>query len=161
MTPGDTLVAYAASVLACNPAEGGDYQLVSRKSTQAFRANLVDPDALYACPESWRDMITTNGAVLGIWQTVMNIGHVVGGGTPSECGGIARYGACDLQNSDDETSRCGLFKAQTMDAGQPGAAWHAICTFSLGADTEQGEYNSELRFTPLATDSIVLQVPLV
>ena len=50
---------------------GGDWRLVHSRRDENFKWSLVHDDYLQAIPESWRDMIQTNGLLLGIREMLI------------------------------------------------------------------------------------------
>lgn len=72
---------------------GGDWRLVHNRTDGAYRWRLVSDDYLEAIPVPWRDMIESNGLLLGIqettisWETAELVSTPIG----EECNGIADF----------------------------------------------------------------------
>lgn len=77
----------------CFTCSGGQWVLTGFRTDEEWRWNFSDPDAQYAIPETWRDMITTNGALLGVRQIVQDVEGVehVPFAESTECSGIGGF----------------------------------------------------------------------
>lgn len=66
---------------------GGDWRLVHSRRDEQFKWALIHDDFLEAIPESWRDMIETNGLLLGTreTQTDWSVATFVSAGSGTEC----------------------------------------------------------------------------
>ena len=119
---------------------------------------LVDPDALYAVPELWRDMISSAGAVLGRLD-IRSWSWVSSPGTPTPCFG-GGYGDCHLEAHYYEDSHtCVMTTAGILDPGQPRPSWQTYCK-EPGWGGKSG-YSRVMSYTPKATRSWYLRVPIV
>jgi hypothetical protein len=79
-----------------NGGSGPSFNLVSTRTDVEWRWQLIDPDALEAVPEAWRDMIENNGRLLATVTTtnrVTPIERVTVIGDATACDGTAGYWA--------------------------------------------------------------------
>lgn len=66
---------------------GGDWRLVHSRRDEQYKWALLHDDYLQAIPESWRDMIESNGLLLGIRETLIawTNATMVSAGSGTEC----------------------------------------------------------------------------
>jgi hypothetical protein len=133
------------------------WSLVTNRIVSQFRIALVDPDALYAVPELWRDMIDGYGAVLGVLETLSYSQVAIDGTPPTECFG-GDFGGCYLADHYWENSQeCVIMRAGTLDGDQPRKAWHTFCK---QPGWGKGGYWRQIALTPKATPGWYLKVPI-
>lgn len=72
---------------------GGDWRLVHNRTDGAYRWRLVSDDYLEAIPVSWRDMIESNGLLLGIRETTISweVAELVSTPNGEDCNGIGDF----------------------------------------------------------------------
>ena len=129
-----------------------------------WRYEPTDPDAIYAIPESWRDMIATDAAALLVKTTVIQSTSrtelpTTAGATM--CG--ARYwptgtGYLDFELISVSTETCVVAKSGTIVAPPLGAQ---VFHYDSTAPTCYGSAGNAVGITPVVTDSLILQVPIV
>jgi hypothetical protein len=132
-----------------------------------WRYEPTDPDAIYAIPETWRDMIATDAAALlrkttVIQSTTMQTLPTSAGATmcsarywPSTAG----YLAFDLTSA--STNTCVIAKSGTLVSPRLGAQVFYYDDTG-GASLEcYGSAGNAVGIEPVVTDSLILQVPIV
>jgi hypothetical protein len=140
-------------------ADPSKWSLGSMRWTAQYRVALVAPDAVYAVPELWRDMISSDGAVLGTLD-IQSWSYLSSPGTPTPCFGPGGYGGCHLEAHYYEDSHtCVMTTAGILEPGQPRPSWHTICKEPGWGGTTG--YSRVMSYTPLATRSWYLRVPIV
>lgn len=138
------------------------------REEQEYRWSLVDPDAQYAMPETWRDMVLTTGEMLA--QITTTIGRVLpdasGSGPGTTCNGVFYWtvgGVHVAYNTDAvTTTECRLMpvagRVHCPALGSVqfiGASGSPICD-GLAASSVTSTRN----LAPIQTDALILSIGL-
>ncbi|MBM3882877.1 MAG: hypothetical protein FJ387_24670 [Verrucomicrobia bacterium] len=144
-----------------NTCSGADYLLNSYRNISTWRFSLVDPDALYAIPPAWRDMLDTHIGSLfcretySVHQTVDPLGTETCGPTIFDC---------DFQPVETRTWECVLSSGGVLDLGDPAPGWFHVNWSLNPLDFCAGGSSSIVTMTPISGSvgpHVFLEVPLV
>jgi len=145
---------------------------VSRGDSE-YRFQPIVNDALYACPESWRDMVSSSSEMLVTYASSRTapMAHTVTDGSGSTCCAPGDPHPCPefwasggnalaFEDITESTSVCKFVKASdTLTVGAPPGG-----RFMAGVMTSPeycaGESHNSLVITPALTDAVILSVPL-
>jgi hypothetical protein len=144
----------------CHPDSPSDWALDTLRVVIDYRIDLVDPVALYACPELWRDMINTAGTLIGELTVTTDVLRSVPG-DPSTCFG-STFGDCNFQSITQVSSECGPVVSGRLEPGQPGLSWHAWCNQPpIPGDFGSDGYVRSIDLVGYITDAFALTIPIV
>lgn len=140
---------------------------VQREETE-YRFSLVDPDAKWAMPESWRDQLATDGQFLAISELTQapTTFPAIGGPSPTTCNGSVRWtaGGQDVEWIVDQPieTTCAIYpaagKLSVPALGRVtmiGANGTPICS-----ELEASQPSRLWNLLPVVSDAIILRIPL-
>jgi len=144
---------------------GTNYDLDSTRQTLRFRFTLIDPDAINAVPESWRDMLENRLGTM-FCQHTFGLHQVIGSGLPStdRCRSpLIDFGCLSDGVFDWDTTECVFLigdQDRIYDWGEvPPPSWFLVGWFAPSAQCSMGSEKSGY-LTPLAGRSMYIDIPL-
>lgn len=150
--------------------DGSNFILTTTRTNANFRWQLTDPDALYAVPESWRDMIDTNGGFLGIYEEQSEVqgAETTDFASSDSCNGTA--GKWFVGGSDylafNQTNPAGPTLCKIWgNSGSISAPVAGTCAFPGGWVLVAGACTSSVDTTagiePVLADGILMTIPRI
>jgi hypothetical protein len=148
--------------------DGDNFVLGVQREDQEYRWKLVDPDAQYAMPETWRSMVETDGEFLATVITqVERVLPVSDGVDPTACNGVFYWnnGVVNMEyrTTVQTTTECLVLptsgRAHAPKVGETlfiGASGTPICNELLASTAD-----NSVSITPVPTDALILRIPLV
>lgn len=148
--------------------DGSQFILTTTRTNAQYRFQLSDPDALYAIPEAWRDMVDTHGGFLGLYSEQSEIqGPITTDFAGSDsCNGTA--GKWFVSGADylafDQTNPLGPTLCKIWgNSGSISAPAAGSCTFPGGWVLVAGACTNSVDTTagiePVLADGILMQIP--
>lgn len=146
---------------------GDAWQVGVTRVDMEYRHQLVDPDAEYAMPEAWRDMVQTDGRFLAIQTTTIDrVIAKVGSASPTTCNGIQIWDADGQPVEwyiDSQVQVQCLFLPSTGRVSAPaggrvafiGANDSPICS-----ELQASQSDTQRQVDPVPTDALILTIPL-
>jgi len=148
-------------VISCDGA--GNYSLSSQRITVDYRWSFTDPEAEYAVPESWRDMLPTClGGMFCLREESITYQATPSGTT--ECGHLSWVFSCDIQPVIlQQTGRCVMMTNGTLDCGaQPNGGVHFDGHTYIGVPIVCGAGpERSIEAVPLSTRALYIDIPVV
>lgn len=142
----------------------------SSRVDKDFRFKLVDPDAINAIPETWRDMLDTNGGYLAKYEEQEETQGVVDQLIGADCLGTSNWWNVSIGHSLDFPqvnpvtvsvctiwSNSGRIHAPPLKSNAIAGGW--IPGVSNGPCDRDAGNNATL--TPFSNDGILMQIPVV
>lgn len=152
--------------------DGTSFVLGVVRTDQEYRWVLVNPDAQYAIPESWRDQLNRDGRFLASEWTVMErVVAVYPSTSPTNCLGTLSWKvpspsgdiAVEWRQIVTEKTVCKYVpvtgQLRTPPSG-PAAMIGAKCA-SICNELDPSTANTLTNITPIDTDALILSIPLV
>ena len=145
---------------------GTKFGFSEHRDDQKYRYTLLDPDAQYACPPAWRDMLADSGVMIFSVTDVIDytVSSIVAAGSGSTCAGVEVW-AVDGSHSllftdpDPNHNSCKILPATgtcSADALLPAAIYAG-----RGGITDCSEDTSYIhKITPIVADAYILRIPL-
>jgi hypothetical protein len=151
----------------CGTSDEDKWRMILLKEVTLYRVSPVDPDSLYAIPESWRDMVPTSTGCLACVtvQLTTDTKAAVNDGSQSACNeqtnfwptGSGTYLRFD--NGGSVTSYCTVITAGTLVASPLGVQTIPVGRDSTGSPCVGAPENS-IQVTPWLDETTFVQIPL-
>ena len=141
---------------------GPNFALDSFRTVALFQAALADPNAVYACPPAWSDMLTTALGALATWTDDTYVIEQINTTPTTTCqaapGVQTNFGPYQYASKLTKSSTtCGILTSGTIDPGFPVPSWHVCPCDADGATFPNGRI---ITYTLISGENLALTVPL-
>ena len=165
---GERQVVFASNPTYTANCVGSQFSVGNTSREDAYAFEPVDPDALNALPESWRDQISTDGEMLAIVEDTRRVTTWTVTASPTNCDGATwntGAGSWEITVTETPLETCRLVpstgRAVAEDLGQVAIFGSKTSGGSLQCDGATYSAGRTLRnITPVDTGALILTVPL-
>lgn len=147
--------------------DGTRHNVFVKRIDQEYRFALIDPDAIYAIPEAWRDQIQTDGRMLATEETrIEDIVAIMSGGEPNGCNGVEVWTVggvpIEYRANGSLVTVCGIYPASgRVSLPAPGRVTIIGANDDPICNEGAANVSTNTRILgPIPTDSAIFRVPL-